>query len=41
MRIGIWLGNHRERDHLQDLNLDGGLMFKLIFKKYDLGLKVS
>jgi hypothetical protein len=30
---GFWLGNPRERDHLEDLGVDGLIILKWIFKK--------
>ena len=35
MRTGFWCGNLRERDHLEDLGVDGRILLKLIFKKCD------
>ena len=34
-RIHFWCGNVKERDHLQDLDKDGGIILKWIFKKWD------
>jgi len=34
---GFWRGNLRERDHLQDLRVDSGIILKVIFKKLDGG----
>jgi hypothetical protein len=31
----VWWGNIRERDHLEDLRVDGRLILKWIFKKWD------
>ena len=31
----FWRGNLRERDHLEDLGVDGWITLKWIFKKYD------
>jgi len=35
---GIWLGNLRERDHLGDPGLDGRIILRWFFKKWDLGV---
>jgi hypothetical protein len=35
--IGIWWGNLRERDHLEDPGLDGRIILRCIFRKWDLG----
>jgi len=35
VRTGIWWGNLRERDHLGDLSIDGMIILKLIFSKWD------
>jgi hypothetical protein len=32
---GFWLGERRERDHLEDLSVDGRIIFKRVFKKWD------
>jgi hypothetical protein len=34
---GFWWGNLRERDHLEDPDVDGRIIFKWIFRKWDLG----
>jgi uncharacterized protein (UPF0128 family) len=31
----FWLGNLRERDNLEDVHVDGEIILKLIFKKWD------
>ena len=35
MHTGIWWGNLRERDHLGDLSIDGTIILKLIFSKWN------
>jgi hypothetical protein len=35
VHTAFWRGDLRERDHLQDLGVDGRIILKLIFKKYD------
>jgi len=34
--IGFWLGNHRERDYLVDPGLDGWIILRYIFRKWNL-----
>jgi hypothetical protein len=38
MYIGFWLGNLRERAHLKDPGVDGRLILRWIFRKWDVGL---
>jgi hypothetical protein len=33
--VGIWWGNLRERDHLENLGVDWRIILKLIFEKLD------
>jgi hypothetical protein len=33
VRTGFWLGDLRERDHLEDLVVDERILLKWIFKK--------
>jgi len=35
---GFWWGNLRERDHLEDSGMDGRLIFRWIFRKWDVGV---
>jgi hypothetical protein len=32
-----WWGNLRERDHLEDPGIDGSIILRLIFRKWDVG----
>jgi len=34
---GIWQGNLMERDHLEDQGVDGRLLLRWIFRKWDVG----
>jgi hypothetical protein len=38
VHAGFWLGNLREGDHLGDLDIDGRVILKLIFKQWDEGV---
>jgi len=35
VHTGFWWGDLRERDHLEDLSVDGRVILKWIFKKWD------
>ena len=34
---GFWWGNLRERDHLDDSGVDGRIILRWIFRKWDVG----
>jgi len=35
---GFWWGNLRERDHLGDPGVDGRIVLRWIFRKWDVGI---
>jgi len=35
VHAGFWWGNLRERDHLEDPDIDGRIVLKWIFRKWD------
>ena len=35
MHTGVWWGNLKERDHMEAQGLDGRIILKWIFKKWD------
>jgi len=35
---GFWCGNLRERDHLENPGVDGRIILRWIFRKWDLGV---
>jgi hypothetical protein len=37
---GLW-GNLRERDHLEDRGVDGRIILRWIFRKWDVGVRVG
>jgi len=32
---GVWWGNLREKDHLEDLGIDGKIILRWLFRKWD------
>jgi len=37
VHIRFWLGNLRERAYFEDPGIDGRIIFRWIFKKWDMG----
>jgi len=37
----FWWGNLRERDHLRDRGVDGGIILRWIFRKWDVGVWIE
>jgi len=35
---GFWWGNLRDRDHLQDPGIDGRIILRWVFRKWDVGV---
>jgi len=38
---GFWCGNLRERDHLGDPSVDGRLILRWFFRKWDVGVRAG
>ena len=38
---GFWWGNLRERDHLGDPGVDGRIILRWIFRKWDVGVLIG
>ena len=41
MYTGFWFGNPREKDYLEDSGVDGRVILRCIFKKWDVGVWTS
>jgi len=38
VNIGFWRGNVKERDHLGDPGVDGKIILRWIFRRWDVGI---
>jgi hypothetical protein len=38
---GFWWGNLKKRDHCGDQGVDGRIILRLIFRKWDVGYKLD
>jgi len=38
---GFWWGNLKERDHLGDPGIDGRIILRRIFRKWDVGVRTG
>ena len=41
MHTEFWWGNMRERDQLEDPGVEGRIIFRWIFSKWDVGLRTG
>ena len=41
MYTGLWWGDLRERDHLEDSDIDGRIILRWIFRKWDVGVRTG
>ena len=39
MHVGFWCGNLREKNDLEDLGVDEGIILKWIFKRWNEGME--
>jgi len=38
---GLWMENLRDRDHLEDLGVDGRIILRWILRKWDVGVWIG
>ena len=41
MHTGVWWGNLRERDHLENVGIDGSIILMWIFRKWNRGVRTG